>query len=73
MRVLLSTYGSPGGVEPMVGLTVRVRALGTEVRGCAPPVEEFAVGLSTALVGQPMGSMVRPSSTVEVFLSVQTL
>jgi vancomycin aglycone glucosyltransferase len=32
MRVLLSTYGSRGDVEPMVGLAVRLRALGTE--GC---------------------------------------
>jgi UDP:flavonoid glycosyltransferase YjiC (YdhE family) len=30
MRVLLSTYGSRGDVEPMVGLAVRLRALGTE-------------------------------------------
>jgi hypothetical protein len=32
MRVLLSTYGSRGDVEPMVGLAVRLRALGAEVR-----------------------------------------
>ncbi len=32
MRVLLSTYGSRGDVEPMVGLGVRLRALGAEVR-----------------------------------------
>jgi hypothetical protein len=30
MRVLLSTYGSPGDVEPMVGLAVQSRALGAE-------------------------------------------
>ena len=30
MRVLLSTYGSRGDVEPMVGLAVRLRALGAE-------------------------------------------
>ena len=28
MHVLLSTYGSLGDVEPMVGLAVRLRALG---------------------------------------------
>ena len=38
MRVLLSTYGSRGDIEPMVGLAVRLRALGAEVRVCAPPV-----------------------------------
>jgi UDP:flavonoid glycosyltransferase YjiC (YdhE family) len=32
MRVLLSTYGSRGDAEPMVGLAVRLRALGAE--GC---------------------------------------
>jgi vancomycin aglycone glucosyltransferase len=37
MRVLLSTYGGRGDVEPLVGLTVRLRELGAEVRICAPP------------------------------------
>ena len=37
MRVVLSTYGSRGDVEPMVGLSVRLRALGTQVPVCAPP------------------------------------
>jgi UDP:flavonoid glycosyltransferase YjiC (YdhE family) len=37
MRVLLSTYGSRGDAEPTVGLAVRLRALGAEVRACAPP------------------------------------
>jgi vancomycin aglycone glucosyltransferase len=30
MRVLLSTYGSRGEVEPLAGLAVRLRALGAE-------------------------------------------
>jgi vancomycin aglycone glucosyltransferase len=37
MRVLLSTYGSRGDVEPTVGLAVQLGALGAEVRVCAPP------------------------------------
>ena len=37
MRVLLSTYGGRGDVEPLVGLAVRLRELGAEVRICAPP------------------------------------
>jgi UDP:flavonoid glycosyltransferase YjiC (YdhE family) len=37
MRVLLSTYGSRGDVEPMVGLAVQLRAFGAKVRVCAPP------------------------------------
>jgi len=34
MDVLLSTYGSRGDVEPMVGLAVRLRALGAAAEGC---------------------------------------
>src|SRR5205814_6944112 len=37
MRVLLSTYGGRGDVEPLVGLAVAVQALGAEARVCAPP------------------------------------
>jgi len=36
VRVLLSAYGGRGD-EPLVGLAVRLRALGAEVRVCAPP------------------------------------
>ncbi|TXC98510.1 glycosyltransferase family 1 protein [Streptomyces sp. ISID311] len=46
MRVVLSTYGSRGDVEPMAGLAVRLRALGAEVRVCAPPDEDFAQRLA---------------------------
>ena len=61
MRVLLSTYGSRGDVEPMGGLAVRLRALGAEVRVCAPP--DFAellarVGAPLVPVGQPVRSVV---------------
>ncbi|MDT0466209.1 glycosyltransferase [Streptomyces gibsoniae] len=52
MRVLLSTYGSRGDVEPLAGLAVRLRELGAEVRVCAPPDEEFARRL--AGVGVPL-------------------
>ncbi|MEU6134865.1 glycosyltransferase [Nocardioides sp. NPDC047086] len=41
MRVLLSTYGSRGDVEPMVALAVQLQRSGAEVRMCAPPDEEF--------------------------------
>ena len=37
MRVLLLTYDSRGGVEPLLGLEVGLRALGSEVRMRAPP------------------------------------
>lgn len=52
MRVLLSTYGSRGDVEPLVGLAERLRELGAEVRVCAPPDEVFAQRL--AAVGVPL-------------------
>lgn len=42
MRILLATYGSRGDVEPIVALAVKLRALGAEVRVCAPPDKEFA-------------------------------
>lgn len=37
MRVLLSTIGSRGDVQPMVALAAQLRELGQEVRICAPP------------------------------------
>jgi UDP:flavonoid glycosyltransferase YjiC (YdhE family) len=54
MRVLLSASGSRGDVEPLVALAVRLRALGAEVRMCAPPdyAERLAeVGVSLVPVG----------------------
>jgi vancomycin aglycone glucosyltransferase len=67
MRVVLSTYGSRGDVEPLVGLAVQLRALGAGVRMCAPPDSEFAellarVSVPLVPVGPPMASMVRPST-----------
>jgi UDP:flavonoid glycosyltransferase YjiC (YdhE family) len=44
VRVLLSAYGSRGGVEPVVGPVVRLRAPGAEVRVCAPPDCAAAAG-----------------------------
>lgn len=37
MRVLLSTFGSRGDVEPLAGLAAELRALGADVTVCAPP------------------------------------
>jgi vancomycin aglycone glucosyltransferase len=68
MRVLLSTYGGRGDVEPLVGLAVRLRALGAEVRVCAPPdcAERLVeVGVPLVPVGPPVRQLVhgatRPS------------
>jgi vancomycin aglycone glucosyltransferase len=70
VRVLLSTYGSRGDVEPMVALAVQLRALDVEVRVCAPPDEEFVellAGAGVPLVpfGRPWRSWGRPPSTAE--------
>ena len=37
MRVLLSTIGSRGDVQPLVALALQLKALGQEVRLCVPP------------------------------------
>ncbi|WP_308377836.1 glycosyltransferase [Streptomyces sp. ISL-98] len=63
MRVLLSTYGSRGDVQPMAGLAVQLRALGAEVRVCAPPDEEFAkllagVGVELVPAAEPIRTVV---------------
>jgi vancomycin aglycone glucosyltransferase len=59
VRVLLSTYGGRGDVEPLVGLAVRLRALGAEVRVCAPPDwAERLARYDVPLV--PLGPSVRP-------------
>ena len=52
MRVLLSTYGSRGDVEPMAALAVQLGGLGAAVRVCAPPDEEFTGLLARAGVGE---------------------
>jgi vancomycin aglycone glucosyltransferase len=64
MRVLLSTYGSRGDVEPMAALATRLRSLGEDAVVCAPPDPEFARMLADADV--PMvaaGDAVRPLVT----------
>lgn len=42
MRVLLTTFGSRGDVQPLLALGVALRALGADARVCAPPDAEFA-------------------------------
>jgi vancomycin aglycone glucosyltransferase len=37
MRVLLSTIGSRGDVQPLVALALELQALGQKVRLCVPP------------------------------------
>ncbi|WP_184574249.1 glycosyltransferase [Streptomyces zagrosensis] len=52
MRVLLTTWGSRGDVEPLAGLALELQELGAEARVCAPPDGEFAALL--ARVGVPL-------------------
>ena len=42
MRLLLTTFGSRGDVQPLLALGVALRALGADARVCAPPDDEFA-------------------------------
>src|SRR5262245_51482005 len=58
MRVLLSTIGSRGDVQPIVALALELRAQGHESRLCAPPdfrVLIECVGLSFVPVGPEVG------------------
>jgi vancomycin aglycone glucosyltransferase len=58
MRVLLSTIGSRGDVQPLVALALELRALGQEVRLCVPPdFREWIEGLGIAVT--PIGPELR--------------
>ena len=73
MRVLLSTIGSRGDVQPLVALALQLRALGQEARFCVPPdFREWIEGLGIPVtpigrdengVGplQPLGRILRPA------------
>jgi vancomycin aglycone glucosyltransferase len=58
MRILLSTYGSRGDVEPIAGLALALRALGAEAVVSAPAEEEFAELLARA--GVPLAPAFMP-------------
>ena len=58
MRVLLSTIGSRGDVQPLVALASEVRALGEEVHLCVPPdFRDWIEGLGMAVT--PIGPELR--------------
>ncbi|MEE6139456.1 glycosyltransferase [Mycobacterium sp. 050128] len=64
MRVLLSTYDTRGGVEPLLAVAVQLQALGAQAVVCAPPDDEFserAAAFGIALVG--FGPSVRAMTT----------
>jgi vancomycin aglycone glucosyltransferase len=61
MRVLLSTIGSRGDVQPLVALASQLRALGQEVRLCVPPdFRDWIEGLGIPVI--PIGPEVRSSA-----------
>jgi vancomycin aglycone glucosyltransferase len=58
MRVLLSSWGSRGDVEPLMGFALRLGELGAEVRVCAPPdFADLAARVDVPLI--PMGKSLR--------------
>jgi vancomycin aglycone glucosyltransferase len=58
MRVLLSTIGSRGDVQPLVALALQLKTLGQEVRLCVPPdFREWIEGLGIPVT--PIGPAVR--------------
>jgi len=58
MRVLLSTIGSRGDVQPLVALGLQLKALGQEVSLCVPPdFREWIEGLELPVT--PIGPEVR--------------
>ena len=68
VRLVLSTYDSRGGVEPLAALAVALRERGAQVQVCAPPdcSERLAeVGVPLVPVGKPVRPLVharvRPS------------
>jgi vancomycin aglycone glucosyltransferase len=61
MRVLLSTIGSRGDVQPVVALALQLRELGQEVRICAPP--DFGEWIGTlGIPFVPIGPEVRQTA-----------
>ncbi len=48
MRVLLTSFGSRGDVEPVAALGARLNDLGVEALACVPPDEEFEAVLTRA-------------------------
>ena len=65
MRVLLSTIGSRGDVQPLVALAVELKALGHEVRLCVPP--DFrdwiqGLGLPVTSIGPELRSTAKPKA-----------
>ncbi|HEX3476786.1 MAG TPA: glycosyltransferase [Kofleriaceae bacterium] len=66
MRVLLSTIGTRGDVQPLVALALAIQALDQEVRLCVPP--DFrdwieGLGLPVTPIGPELRSTANPSAS----------
>nr|BFE59958.1 glycosyltransferase [Dactylosporangium thailandense] len=69
MRVILSTYDSRGGVEPLAALAVQLQSLGSEAVMCAPPdcAERLAeLGVPLVAIGKPTREVVHGSGVPDV-------
>src|SRR3954462_9556749 len=71
MRVLLSTIGSRGDVQPLVALASQVKALGHEVHLCVPPdFRDWIEGLGLPVT--PIGPELRSTATVSPLAALPT-
>lgn len=60
MRVLLTSWGSRGDIEPLAALALRLREHGAEVRACVPPDDEFtALFARVGVTPIPLGPSTR--------------
>lgn len=82
MRVLLSTYGSRGDVQPVAALAEQLQAFGAEVRVCAPPdfAEFLGVGPALTPLGWPIRALATgsipgkgPASLPEIFAELTAM
>ena len=61
MRILLSTIGSRGDVQPLVALGLQLKALGQDVHMCVPPdFREWIEGFGMTIT--PIGPELRPTA-----------
>jgi vancomycin aglycone glucosyltransferase len=85
MRVLLSTIGSRGDVQPLVALALQLRSLGQEVHLCVPPdfrdwidslgisVTPIGPELSKATASSPSATSAPPSPSLRRQLAEATV
>lgn len=72
MRILLSTIGSRGDVQPLVALALELKALGHDVRFCVPPDFEAWIsgrGFSVTTIGPELRRMTAAAPAAQAPLS----